>query len=102
MVSASQYATTANTRGAKAPHHLEIDMEVRIVKAFIHAMVWMLVGMVVMARIYCYNLGITSGPHYIGWDTTAIVGCALLMFKLILVFDPSFRDESWKHYHDQR
>jgi len=86
--------TTAKPRGAKAPHHLEIDMEVRLVKAFIHAMVWMLVGMLVMARLYCYNLGITSGPHYIGWDTTAIVVACMLLFKLLLMFDPSFKDDN--------
>ena len=76
-------------------------MEVRVVKAFIHAMVWMLVGMVVMARIYCYNLGITSGPMFIDWMTVGITGGALVMFELLLIYDPSFREER-KHYHDQR
>ena len=94
MVNVSRCVTTANTRGAQAPHHLEIDMEVRVVKAFIHAMVWMLVGMVVMARIYCYNLGITSGPMFIDWMTVWITGGALVMFELLLAFDPSFRDDN--------
>ena len=94
MVSASQYAITANTRGAKAPHLKEIDMEVRIVRGFIHAITWMLIGMLLMARLYCYNLGITSGMHYVGWDTTAIVVACLLMFQVLIHFDPSFRDDN--------
>ena len=69
-------------------------MEVRIVKAFIHAMVWMLVGMVVMAHIYCYNLGITSGPMFIDWMTLWVTGGALVMFELLLFFDPSFKDDN--------
>jgi len=66
-------------------------MEVRVVKAFIHAMVWMLVGMTLMARMYCINLGITSGPMYIGWDTVAVVFGGLLALRLMLWFDPSFK-----------
>ena len=86
--------TTAKPRGAKAPHLKEIDMEVRLVRGFIQAMTWMLFGMLLMAHLYCHDLGITSGPMYVGWDTTAIVGVCLLMFQVLLRFDPSFKDDN--------
>jgi hypothetical protein len=69
-------------------------MGIRLVRGFIQAMTWMLFGMLLMAHLYCYDLGITSGPMYVGWDTTAIVGVCLLMFQVLLCFDPSFKDDN--------
>ena len=69
-------------------------MEVRLVRGFIQAMTWMLFGMLLMAHLYCHDLGITSGPMYIGWDTTAIVGVCLVLFQVILRLDPSFKDDN--------
>jgi hypothetical protein len=67
-------------------------MEVRLVKGFVNALAWFIIGMTFMSRMYCINLDITSGPMYIGWDTVTIVVCGLLALKAILWFDPSFKE----------
>ena len=68
-------------------------MSVRTVKAIIHAMIWMLVGMVFMARMYCVALNITSGSMFIGWDTIVFTLGGLLAVQVMLWLDPSFRDQ---------
>ena len=68
-------------------------MSVRTVKAVIHAMIWMLVGMVFMARMYCVALNITSGAMFIGWDTIVFTLGGLLMVKVLMWIDPVFRDQ---------
>jgi len=73
-------------------------MEARIVKWFINAMTWLLIGMVLMSRMYCINLGITSGAMYIGWDTVAVVIGGLFALQAIIKFDPSFNDDGWKEH----
>jgi len=58
-------------------------------------MIWMLAGMVVMARTYCYDLAIPdTSPLYIGMDTVVITGVVLVMFQLLLWLDPSFQEQS--------
>jgi len=95
LVSASQYAITANTRGAKAPHLKEIAMTaVRGVRRVIDALTWFIIGMVFMSRMYCINLGITSGNNYIGWDTVVFVVGGLLMVQILLWIDPAFKDDN--------
>ena len=70
-------------------------MELKLIRGLIQAMTWMLVGMIVMARIYCNDLAIpASSPLYIGWDTVAITAGALVMFQLLLLLDPSFQEQS--------
>ena len=59
----------------------------------ISALTWLLVGMVMMSRLYCNNLGITSGPMYIGWDTVAVVLGALAGIRLLMWIDPAFREQ---------
>jgi hypothetical protein len=68
-------------------------MEVRIVKGIVNALVMFITGMVFMSRIYCINLNITSGPMYIGWDTVAVTLGGLLMIKILMWFDPSFKED---------
>ena len=68
-------------------------MSVRTVKAVIHAIIWMLVGMVFMARMYCNALNITSGAMFIGWDTIVFTLGGLLMVKVLMWIDPVFRDQ---------
>jgi len=70
-----------------------MDKEIRFFRGVINALTWLIVGMTFMARMYCINLGITSGPMYIGWDTVTIVVCGLLALKAILWFDPSFKEQ---------
>ena len=52
---------------------------------------WFIIGMTVMARLYCIKYNITSGVDYIGWDTVAIVLGGLVATRLVVAFDPSFR-----------
>ena len=56
----------------------------------INALVWFIVGMVSMARIYCVQLGITEGPMFIGWDTFGITIGAVVGMRLLAYVDPSF------------
>jgi len=74
-------------------------MEVRIVKGFVNALTWFIVGMTFMSRMYCINLGITSGVNYIGWDTVAFVVGGLLAIHAMLWFDPSFKEPTWDQEH---
>jgi len=68
-------------------------MEVRIVKGIVNALSMFIIGMVFMSRLYCINLGITSGPMFIGWDTVAFVILGLLAIQGVVWFDPSFKEE---------
>ncbi len=66
---------------------------VRHIKWFVNAMSMFITGMVVMSRMYCINLGIESGPMYIGWDTVAVVLFGLVAIHVIVWFDPSFKED---------
>jgi hypothetical protein len=57
----------------------------------IDALVWFIIGMAFMARMYCIKYNITSGGDYIGWDTFAIVCFGVIAARLMVSFDPSFR-----------
>ena len=70
-----------------------MNKELRIARGVINAITWFLVGMTVMSRIYCINLGITSGPMFIGWDTLAVVLGGLAGLHTIMWFDPSFKEQ---------
>ena len=66
---------------------------VRYIKGFVNALSMFITGMVLMSRMYCINLGITSGPMYIGWDTVAVVLFGLIGIHVVVWFDPSFRED---------
>ena len=70
-----------------------MNKELRIFRGVINALTWMLIGMTFMSRLYCSNLGITSGPHYIGWDTVAFIVGGLAAVHLLMWFDPSFKEQ---------
>ena len=63
----------------------------RSITRVIVALMWFIIGMTVMARLYCIKYNITSGVDYIGWDTVAIVLGGLVATRLVVAFDPSFR-----------
>lgn len=63
----------------------------RSITRVIDALMWFIIGMTVMARLYCIKYNITSGVDYIGWDTVAIVIGGLIATRLVVAFDPSFR-----------
>ena len=69
-----------------------MDKELRFFRGVINALTWLMVGMTFMARMYCINLGITSGPQYIGWDTVAVVLGGLAGIHLLMWIDPAFRE----------
>ena len=66
-------------------------MEVRFIKGLINLMTGFLIGMMVMAGLYCNALHITSGAMYIGWDTITIVCLSLTALHVLVHFDPSFK-----------
>jgi len=70
-----------------------MNKELRIARGVINAITWFLVGMTVMSRIYCINLGITSGPMFIGWSTVAVVLGSMAGLHIIMWFDPSFKEQ---------
>ena len=63
----------------------------RSITRVIDALMWFIIGMTVMARLYCIKYNITSGVDYIGWDTVAIVLGGLVATRLVVAFDPSFK-----------
>ena len=63
----------------------------RSITRVIDALMWFIIGMTVMARLYCIKYNITSGVDYIGWDTVAIVLGGLVATRRVVAFDPSFR-----------
>jgi len=67
---------------------------VRGVRRVVDALTWFIIGMVFMSRMYCINLGITSGNNYIGWDVVVFTVGGLLMVQILLWFDPSFKDDN--------
>ena len=58
----------------------------------IDALMWFIIGMTVMARLYCIKYNITSGVDYIGWDTVAIVFFGMIATRCVVAFDPSFKN----------
>lgn len=69
-------------------------MELKLIRGLLQSMIWMLAGMVVMARTYCHDLQIPeTSPLFIGMDTVAITAVVLVMFQLLLWLDPSFQEE---------
>ena len=69
-------------------------MELKLIRGLLKSMIWMLAGMVVMARTYCHDLAIPeTSPLYIGMDTVVITGVVLVMFQLLLWLDPSFQEQ---------
>ena len=69
-------------------------MQVRIIKGFVNALSMFIIGMVFMSRFYCIALGIESGPMYIGWDTVGFTLAGLLAIRVVVWFDPSFKEEN--------
>ena len=67
---------------------------VRIIKGFVSALSMLIIGMVFMSRFYCIALGIESGPMYIGWDTVGFTLAGLLAIRVVVWFDPSFKEEN--------
>lgn len=67
-------------------------MEVRFINNLVNAMIWFLLGMTTMAKIYCVQLNITEGAMYIGTWTFVCVGITAVMIKLFMYFDPSFKE----------
>jgi hypothetical protein len=69
-----------------------MDKELRFFRGVINAFTWFIVGMTFMSRMYCINLGITSGPMYIGWSTVAVVLGGMTGIHLLMWLDPSFKE----------
>ena len=67
-------------------------MKASNIKGFVNALSMFIVGMAFMSRFYCIQLGITSGPMYVGWDTILFVVGGVGALNLLVWLDPSFRD----------
>ena len=66
---------------------------VRYIKGFVNALSMFIFGMALMGRMYCINLGITSGPMYIDWTSVMVITFGLMAIHVIVWFDPSFKEE---------
>jgi|MGYP003325987944 hypothetical protein len=63
-----------------------------MIKNVINTLTGMIIGMLFMSMFYCQQLGITSGPMYIGWDTAAFTLGGVIAMRLLVWLDPSFAD----------
>ncbi len=70
-----------------------MDKELRFFRGVINALTWLIVGMTFSSLLYCISMGITSGPHYVGWDTVAFIVGGLAAVHLLMWFDPSFKEQ---------
>ena len=68
-------------------------MKTRTFCSIINAVTWMLIGMVLMSRYLCISMGITSRPHYVGWDNVAYILGGLAGMHLVMWFDPTFKEQ---------
>jgi hypothetical protein len=66
-------------------------MEVRFIKGLVNLMTGFIIGMMVMAGLYCNALNITSGSMFIGWETITIVCVSLLALHIMVHIDPAFK-----------
>jgi hypothetical protein len=66
---------------------------VRYIKGFVNALSMFIFGAALMGRMYCIELGITSGPMFIDWTSVAVVSFGLMAIHVIVWFDPSFRED---------
>jgi len=64
----------------------------RFVIRVIDALVWLIIGMTTMARLYCTKYDITSGPDYISWGTAATVIIGIAVMRWVVSLDPSFKE----------
>lgn len=67
-------------------------MKASYIRGIVQAVSMVLFGMVIMARVYCEQLGITSGSMFVGWDTVAFTLGGVGALNILVLFDPSFRD----------
>ena len=58
----------------------------------IDALVWLVIGMAIMARLYCIKYNITSGADYISWSTALIVIGGVLGMRWVVSLDPTFKE----------
>jgi hypothetical protein len=70
-----------------------MNKELRFLRGVTNALTWLIIGMTFMARMYCINLGITSGPQYISWSAVAVVLGGLLAIHTVMWLDPSFKEQ---------
>ena len=66
---------------------------VRYIKGFVNTLSSFIFGAALMGRMYCIELGITSGPMFIDWTSVAVVTFGLMAIHVIVWFDPSFKEE---------
>jgi hypothetical protein len=59
----------------------------------IDALVWLIIGMTIMARLYCTKYNITDGADYISWGTAATVIIGVAVMRWVVSLDPSFRKD---------
>lgn len=65
----------------------------RFVIRVIDALVWLIIGMTIMARLYCIKYNITDGADYISWGTSAMVIGGVAIMRWVVSLDPSFKQE---------
>ena len=58
----------------------------------IDALVWLIIGMTIMARLYCIKYDIISGADYISWGMSAVVVGGVLCMRWVVSLDPSSKN----------
>jgi uncharacterized membrane protein len=59
----------------------------------IDALVWLIIGMTAMARLYCIKYNITDGADYISWGMSALIVGGVVAMRWVVALDPSFRKD---------
>jgi hypothetical protein len=59
----------------------------------IDALVWFIIGMTAMARLYCTKYNITDGADYISWTMAAVIIGGVVAMRWVVTLDPSFRKD---------
>jgi len=57
----------------------------------IDALVWFIIGMTLMARLYCTKYNITDGADYISWSMALLIIGGVLCMRWVVALDPSFK-----------
>ena len=58
----------------------------------IDALVWLIIGMTIMARLYCIKYDIISGADYISGGMSAVVIGGVLCMRWVVSLDPSSKN----------
>lgn len=64
----------------------------RFVTRVVDALVWLIIGMTIMARLYCTKYNITDGADYISWSMALLIIGGVLCMRWVVSLDSSSKE----------